>query len=119
MKRKHTKEDLVELFRSAAARHFTASLAGDYRSANREATTISQSFRQLKDIGDEGYQALMTLLEDENKAVETMAAAYLLKYATDVAISVLRKNAQDEGLIGFKSQQALERWREGDWHLDE
>lgn len=117
--RGHTKEKLVQIFRDAASRHFEASLNGDYKKANREAKTIRKTFHLLREMGEEGYQALMILLENEYGAVATAAAAYLLRYATDAATRVLQRHAQDKGLIGFESQQALERWREGDWHLDE
>lgn len=119
MRRKLTKLELLQMFADAAARNHTASIAGDYRNANRAAKTVAKAFRQLREMGDEGYQALLTLFEHEDKAVSTMAAAYLLRYATDAAVQILQENARDEGLMGFSAQQALERWREGDWHLDE
>ncbi|WP_370452626.1 hypothetical protein [Corallococcus sp. CA054B] len=47
-----------------------------------------------------------------------MAAAFLLRYRTEDARSVLEEAAQGEGLIPFGAQQVLQRWAEGTWALD-
>lgn len=119
MRKRLSKEELVNVFARAAALHSQALLAGDHRIANREARIVSKTFRQLTEMGDEGRQALTLLFTHANDDVASLAAAYLLRYATDEAVQVLERIARKKGLVGFQAQQALERWREGDWHLDE
>lgn len=116
---KLSKEILVQKFSEAAIKHHQATIAGNYKVTNREAKKISQAAHQLKNMGDEGYQALMPLLKNDNKVIASSAAAFLLKYATKEAQDVLKNIAQNSGLIGFEAKQALDRWQEGDWHLDE
>lgn len=119
MKKGVSKDELVNAFAGAAALHFKALLAGDHRKANREAREVFKAFDQLRRFGDQGREALMPLLRHEDKAVACSAAAVLLRYATGEATRVLEDLSRDRGLLGFQAQQALERWREGDWHLDE
>ncbi len=119
MNKRLSKEELVNAFARAAALHSKALLAGDHRKANREAREVFKAFDQLKRLGDEGREALMPLLRHEDKAVAGSTAAVLLRYATREATRVLEDLSRDRGLLGFQAQQSLERWREGDWHLDE
>ncbi|MBI4319290.1 MAG: DUF2019 domain-containing protein [Chloroflexi bacterium] len=118
-RKEKTQADIVRLFAESASRHHRALLAGDHRKANREAKAMFSAFEELKLMGDEGREALLPLLGSEDEAVVSSAAAVLLRYATDAATTALERVARNKGLLGFRAQQALQRWRKGDWHLDE
>ena len=66
-----------------------------------------------------GLDALSELLAHESPDVGSAAAAFLLRYKTEEALAVLREVAQRPGLIGFEASEAIKRWEEGEWHLDE
>lgn len=94
---------------------------GSVQRGNQYATRALHAVRRLRsNYGDEGREALKTLLHHESDDVRTAAAAFLLAYATKEAMAVLQEvAAKKNGLIAFEAQQALLRWEEGTWKLDE
>ena len=112
-------EVLVEKFIRAAKNHYVASLAGDWIIANREAKTIRKTIKKIKDLGENAREALLVQTESKDLAVSAMAAVYSLNYAPEESISVLTRIAKEPGLIGFEADQALQRWKEGEWNLEE
>jgi hypothetical protein len=91
---------------------------GKPKLGNRYADVYLKAWGKLREQGDEGREALATLFEDERPDVRAAAAAFLLRYRTKEAKRVLREVAKGEGLTAFEASEALQRWREGDWHLD-
>jgi hypothetical protein len=89
------------------------------RAGNRYARIYGAAWDALRRHGDLGREALCALLDDERPDVRAMAAAHLLKYKTEEATRVLREVARGQGLAAFGASEALLRWEEGDWHLDD
>jgi hypothetical protein len=112
-------EELMEKFTQAAKSHYRASLSGDWRTANKEAATIRKTIKGLISLGETAREALLAQTDSIDLSVCAMAAVYSLKYAPEKSISVLTSIAQEPGLIGFEAQQALQRWKEGEWSLEE
>jgi len=112
-------EELIEKFTQAAKSHYAASLAGDWRTANREAETIRDTMKVLRSLGENARKALLDQTDSQDLSVSSMAAVYSLKYAPEKSISVLTRIAKETGLIGFEAEQALQRWKEGEWNLEE
>lgn len=111
--------DLLEKFTLSTLNHFNASLAGDWKTANREVAKIRKITKNIRDFGDVGRDALLSLTNNPNSAVSAMAAMYSIKYAPEKSLSVLVKISQEPGLIGFEAGQAIQRWNEGNWMLEE
>ena len=112
-------EELIEKFVQAAKSHYVASLAGDWRTANKEAAKIRKTIKTLRSHGENAREALLAQTDNQDLSVSAMAAAYSLKYAPEKSISVLIRIAKEPGLIGFEAGQALQRWKEGEWNLEE
>lgn len=111
-------DTLVELFAQNVVKQTQSIWHGDAKAGNRCADAYVRAWRQLRSMGDEGREALVKLLDHESSDVRSAAATCLLRYCTEKSRKVLQEIVAGEGLIAFEAQQALERWEEGNWHLD-
>jgi hypothetical protein len=110
---------LVEQFSQAAERSFEAMMKGDWKENNKWAKKQAKAFQQIIAIGDIARDELLTLLDHENLNVVLNAAVFSLKYDTEKSITTLERIAStDRGMVGFRAQQALQRWEEGSWQLE-
>ena len=112
-------EELIEKFSQAAKSHYVVSVAGDWRTANRNAAIIRKTVKSLNNLGENARKALLAQTDNQDLSVSAMAAVYSLKYAPEKSVYTLTKIAKETGLIGFEAEQALQRWEEGEWKLDE
>jgi len=112
-------KELIETFTKATKSHYLASLAGDWRTANQEAVLIRKAIKSLRGLGENGREALLAQTDSQDLSISSMAAVYSLKYDPEKSISVLTRIAKEPGLIGFEAEQALQRWKEGEWNLDD
>jgi len=109
---------LVEAFASAVAAQTDAIGRGDPRSGNVEARKYIRIFRQLRQLGDSGRDALVALLTHQRPDVRVTAAAYLLRHRNHEAMAVLRDAAAGTGLVSFEASECIKRWEAGAWALD-
>lgn len=112
-------DELINKFTLAAKRHYEASLVGDWKTANQNAVVIRQIVRKLNGLGEEARKALLDQTKNQEPSVSAMAAVYSLEYAPEESVKVLTEIAKGPDLIGFEATQALQRWKEGEWNLDE
>ena len=112
-------DKLIADFVEAARKHHEATMTGNWRETNKQANRIRKAFQGIKRFGEDARQALLAQTENQDPAVASMAATYSLKYSPQQAQTVLQRIAGEPGIIGFEARQALQRWKEGDWHLDE
>lgn len=113
--------DLAEIVREFADSVVAQNVAiakGDATSGNRFAKRYITAFDRLRSRGDEGREALATLLTDTRADVRVMAAAFLLRHKHPQARAVLEIEAKGVGRVAFEAAQALLRWDEGSWSLD-
>lgn len=113
-----TLDELVKEFSTNVAAQTEAIMAGDAKVGNRHATKYIRAWEQLRSTGDEGRDALALLFNHHRPDVRVAAAACLLKHRTEKAKLVLQEATKLDGLVSFEASQALQRWEEGDWHLD-
>ena len=113
-----TVDDLAQEFADNVAAQTDAIVNGDAKKGNKHARYYIEIFEQLKAIGDIGRDALLPLLEHERADVRITAAAFLLRYRTQEAKSVLEKEAKGQGMPAFEASECLKRWEEGTWQLD-
>jgi hypothetical protein len=111
-------EALVEEFARCVELQHEAVLAGDPLTGNKYAKRYIAAFHRLRAAGDDGRNALATLLSDQRAAVRVMAATFLLRHCGETARRVLEAEATKDGLFAFGAEQALRRWEEGTWMLD-
>jgi len=111
-------DTLVREFGDCVAAQAQCIADGDANAGNEYARRYVAAFERLRDFGSEGRDALRSLMADERADVRVMAAAFLLRHSEQEALSVLRREANQPGLVGFGAQQALDRWKDGTWSLD-
>lgn len=86
---------------------------------NRHAKGRIAAFKTLiAKYGDEGREALTTLFGHTNRGVRCTAAAYLLRYKHDEAMSVLKELAKGDDFAAFGAQCSIDNWHSGAWELD-
>ena len=108
----------VAIFADASIKQTDAIWDGDAKLGNQHADRSLTAFEKLRAAGDEGREALLILLRHPRKDVRVSAAAFLLRYRTELATAILKKEAKGRGMVSFVAEQALKRWEEGDWSLD-
>ena len=91
---------------------------GSVAKGNRYANQCYAAFRQLREQGNIGRDALVPLLGHEDLELRSTAAAFLLRHKHHDAMRVLNELANNEGMVGFCAQQCIKRWEEGNWQLD-
>ncbi|WP_375761648.1 DUF2019 domain-containing protein [Corallococcus exercitus] len=111
-------KELVEQFAHHVVAQNEALFRGDARAGNKHARKYIAAVSKLLESGDVGREALCVLLKHERMDVRVMAAAFLLRYRTEEARSVLEEAAKGTGLIPFGARQTLQYWAEGTWNLD-
>jgi hypothetical protein len=104
---------LIDWFAKAAVRHAEAVEVMHEESAAVQVECMDRFFAAL--LREDGLERFLTLLENEDPAVAGMASVYAMRNAPERCRPVLAKLAQMPGLIGFRAQNALERWDSGKW----
>jgi hypothetical protein len=118
--KKLTKEELVENFAEATIAQTEAIMViGSAKLSNKAANKIILCVKKLFALGDDGKDELSRLFKHERPDVRCTVAAFLLKYKTDESLKVLKQLSKLKGLVAFEAQEAIKRWEEGNWHLDE
>jgi hypothetical protein len=108
-------DNLIRRFSAAARAHNTSLEEMNADAANRQAALLHQLHERIREFGEPGISQLRSLLQTKELPVAAMAAVYLLTALPTEALPVLRKCATTEGLLGFRSSVALERWEKGEW----
>jgi hypothetical protein len=106
---------LLRRFASAAQAHQKALEDMDEDRANAHARIISGLYSAIICEGNAGREALLTLLESESQVAAGMAAVFSLSYNSSRSLEVLRRLADQGGLLGFRASVAIERWESGVW----
>jgi hypothetical protein len=111
-------DKLIAVFANAAKEHYAAIMRGDWREANKQAKRLSNAFHEITAIGERARREFLALVDSEDLAIATAAAVYSLKFNTERSKAALQRIATEPGMIGFRAQQALQRWDEGAWQLE-
>jgi hypothetical protein len=109
----------VNDFVQAAKKHYAATMMGDPETTNRYARKLHGIFQKIVALGNDARDKLLAKTDDDDAAVAAMAAVYSLKYNTEKSLAALKRIASDPGIIGFEAQQAIKRWEEGAWQLEQ
>jgi hypothetical protein len=106
---------LIRRFAAAAQAHQSALEDMAEERANAHARVISGLYAAIIREGDDGREALLSLLDSESQVVAGMAAVFSLRYNPSRSLEFLHRLANKEGLLGFRASVALERWENGEW----
>ena len=107
-------ETLVREYREFSVAHGKASFDGDYKTANRNADTIMNIYRELRRRGREAQNSILPLFNDEDLNVRVWAAAHALEFVPEQAEPVLVELSKlGRGLHRLNAQVCLEQWRNG------
>lgn len=106
---------LIRRFTIATEVHQAAVEEMDENRANAHARVISGLHAAIIHEGDAGREALLALRDSENQVVAGMAAVFSLRYSPTRSLVVLRRLADQGGLLGFRASVAIERWERGEW----
>lgn len=107
-------EDIILKYRAYAITHGAATLAGDYKVANKSHDKLVALVPFIRGYGKNGEVALALLAEDSDDAVACWAATHLLKVDEMKATTVLRRLAGKGGPIAFNAEMVLKQWRKGE-----
>lgn len=119
MKKQINVRKFVDKFAESVIQQTEAIRQRDPRTGNKHARQRLSAFLKLRALGDEGRDALVPLMAHPRADVRAMAACFLLRHKTELALSVLRQVAgENSGLAGFGASEAIKRWEEGTWQLD-
>ncbi|WP_214173869.1 hypothetical protein [Geomobilimonas luticola] len=106
---------MLERFARAARSHHNALESLDEVAANRQATVLAHLAAGILQERGDGVAGLVTLTREPDPVVAGMAAVYLLPSERDLALAVLRRVADEPGLIGFRARGAIDRLEKGEW----
>ncbi|WP_298266610.1 hypothetical protein [Geobacter sp.] len=109
---------LLRRFAAAAALHAAAVEAMDEMGAQHHAVVLNRLYAEIVRYGEQGREELVLMAERGVGAVAGMAAVYSLRHYPQRCIPVLRRLAEETGLLGFRASVALERWERGEWELE-
>jgi len=106
---------LLHRFAVTAKAHHEALETMDQEGVNTHAGMISGLHRSILGEGENGREALLSLIDDSNPVVAGMAAVYSIRYNSGRCLAVLKRVALEPGLLGFRAGVAVERWESGEW----
>ena len=109
---------LANKFAASVLQQASCIKRGDATEGNKHAKSYIKAFRDITKFGNAGREALIPLLKHDDTNVRVMAAAFLLRYATNEALSVLEAAKSGGGLAGLGAAQTLKNWSDGSWALD-
>lgn len=118
MNERQAYKKLVDDFAEAAEKSYEAMQQGDWAENNKWVKKQVTAFRRITELGTPARDELLRLLNHENPVIAKSAATFSLKYATERSVAVLKRIAEEPGMLGFEAQQSLLRWQEGSWQLE-
>ncbi len=87
---------------------------GDARTGNRQASAYAAAARQLLSRGEAAVDEFALLLQHPSDAVRVMAAAFLLRARTELAVAAIRPIAKKPGLVALGAIETLKRYQRGE-----
>lgn len=89
------------------------------RKSRRHSVRYPRIWDRLRmEFRNEGRDAIVPLLRHPRADVRVVAASYLLKYRTNKALPILKKQAKLGRFVAFTASQVLKQWSKGEWGLD-
>ena len=96
----------------AAHAQSARSVEGDAARANAHYEELRNALLTISQYGEEGVEAMLTLLSSGSPDVKGWAATHLLSKKPREAVSALEELARGSGIIAFEARMTLQEWRE-------
>ncbi len=110
---------LIKDFSDSAVRQFQFTREGNWRKGNMQVKKMNETYHKLKEIGEEGIQALLALTGSELPEVASLAAVYGMRFDPEKCLAILKKIADGNiPLLSSESSQAIENWENKEWYID-
>ncbi|HEY9061488.1 MAG TPA: DUF2019 domain-containing protein [Pseudobacteroides sp.] len=106
-------EELVKMFVDASMRLEEAESVGNSKIVNQQYDKLRKIREELKEIGDEAMESLISLINHENIYVRYNAAYSIIPVNPEKAKEALNEISNARGLIGFTSKMTLREWENG------
>jgi len=106
-------ESLIAQYKVCAKKHGEATMEGNYKRANMNYDKLVELLKKIRQFGNEGNIALLSLTEDENQSVRCWASTDSLQFDKSKAIKVLKKLAKEDGIIAFDAKMVLSECKKG------
>ena len=106
---------LLKRFAAAARAHSQAMENLDEEQAALHAHMIARLHESIEREEAGGRERLLDLTDSADKAVAGMAAVYSIRHDPPRCLAVLRRLADEGGLLGFRAGVAVQRWEAGEW----
>ena len=106
-------ETFIQEYRRCAEEQGNAFMEGDSVTANQNYDKRQELRQKIRDFGNEGDVALLSLMEDTNQNVKCLAAIDSLRFDKRKAVKVLKKLSKEKGIIAFNAKMFLKEWKKG------
>ena len=110
---KNELESAIEEYKDYAINHGKAILEGDSDTANQNYDKLKTVLQKIREFGNEGGLALLSLLEEDNQSIRCWAATDSLKFDENKAKKALKKLSKEDGIIAFDAKMVLKEWKKG------
>lgn len=105
-------EEKIKKFKEIVFNQFKALEEGDSTKANKLMKEVMKIHHQLVELGDEGKNALVELMEEDDLPIKLIASFYSLPYNENKALEVLNKLSKSStGVIKTRSDIIIEHWK--------
>ncbi len=105
--------DLIRRYQLAAAGYAQAINMGNTVDSNKCFDEVESTFRELKQQGKPGLEAVSKLLESDNDGVKLWAAAHLLNYPEFNSLPILERLRESSTILAMTAEVTLDQWRNG------
>ncbi|WP_414664855.1 hypothetical protein [Horticoccus sp. 23ND18S-11] len=110
-------QDPLATFVAGVVQQNACIASGDARRGKRESKKYVAAARTLLAGGKDEVDRFATLLTHDHDDVRVMAAAFLLKDRTELAVAALRPLAKGGGIAALGARMTLERYERGDLEI--
>lgn len=106
-------DELLNKYICAAVEYGQAMKNHNSAIANQKYDTINKIYKDLMNLGQEGKQALINLMDHQEPYVRLSAGTQSLNFAEDKAKKVLMELKAEGRPIGFDAGMVLKEWKKG------
>ena len=108
-------DDLRDAFLSHALAHHEASLAADYRKANKLHNELMHIYKEV--LAQDRSEIFAGFIDHENESVRIWACTFLLPTNTARAVQVLANIRDSESPVSTIAGTVIELWTRGQLNL--
>jgi hypothetical protein len=105
----------LQRYVDAATTHGKATLVGDNKTANKQASLLKKIYKRLEEDNSLAEDLIKSLFQQDNVPVKIWASAHALglNIHTDEAVRILDQYSKNKsiGILGLTSEMTVKEWR--------